>query len=223
RGANRSVGRLQYYRVRAGEARLAGAWLIAGGHGALGLQSSAWLVTQGVRELVLIGRSKPDAAALAAIAELERSGANVRTECVDITDAAAVDELIAGIRDLRGVVHAAGALDDGMLMRQTPEQFARVLAPKVAGAWNLHLATRGRQLDHFVLFSSTAAILGSPGQGNYAAANSFLDALAHYRRASSLPAPNIHWGTFACVGMTGEPHPSPPRPPRESGITGPHA
>jgi acyl transferase domain-containing protein len=219
RGANRSAGRLERHRVRAGEHRLAGAWLIAGGLGALGLQLAAWLVTKGVRELVLIGRSKPDTAALTAIGELERSGAIVQTECVDITDAAAVNELIAGTRDLRGVVHAAGVVDDGMLMRQTPEQFARVLAPKVAGAWNLHLATRGRQLDHFVLFSSTAAILGSPGQGNYAAANSFLEALAHYRRASGLPALSINWGPWAGAGMTDELDDPHRRRRRKQGIT----
>jgi acyl carrier protein len=204
RGGTRFAARLQRHRPRRSDKPLTGAWLIAGGLGALGLQLASWLVKQGVRELVLAGRNNPRTEALAAIAELERSGATIRTESVDIANAEAVDTLVAGIENLRGVIHAAGVLEDGLLMRQTPKQFARVLAPKVTGAWNLHAATLARPLDHFVLFSSTAAVLGSPGQGNYAAANSFLDGLAHYRHTLGLPGLSIDWGPWSGTGMADE-------------------
>src|SRR5262249_28336122 len=101
----------------------------------------------------------------------------------------------------RGVVHAAGVLDDGLLLHQELARFERVLAPKVAGAWNLHLATRDEPLDFFVLYSSAAALVGAEGQASYVAANSFLDALAHHRRGLGLPAVSIDWGLFAGVGL----------------------
>jgi acyl carrier protein len=102
---------------------------------------------------------------------------------------------------LAGIIHAAGVLDDGVLLRQTWSRFASVLAPKAAGAWNLHEATRGLELDFFVLFSSIASLVGSPGQSNYAAANAVLDAIAHQRRALGLPALSINWGPWADAGM----------------------
>jgi hypothetical protein len=101
---------------------------------------------------------------------------------------------------LKGVIHSAGVLDDGVILQQSWARFERVLAPKVLGAWNLHEATRAMELEHFVLFSSGAALLGSPGQANHAAANAFLDALAHGRRAAGLPALSINWGAWAGVG-----------------------
>jgi acyl carrier protein len=102
---------------------------------------------------------------------------------------------------LRGVVHAAGVLDDALLLTMQPQQFQNVLAPKVAGTWHLHWLTRQRCLDWFVLFSSAVTLLGLPGQASYAAANAFLDALAHYRRAQSLPALSINWGPWEAVGL----------------------
>lgn len=102
------------------------------------------------------------------------------------------------------MIHAAGTLDDGVLLRQSRERFTPVLAPKVAGAWNLHRATAEMELDHFVLFSSIASLLGSAGQANYAAANAYLDALAHQRRASGLPAVAINWGPWAGAGMAAD-------------------
>ncbi len=102
---------------------------------------------------------------------------------------------------LRGIFHLAGMLDDGILREQSRERFDRVMAAKVHGAWNLHELTDDMPLELFVLFSSAAAILGSPGQGNYASANAFLDALAHHRRALKLPALSVNWGSWDEVGM----------------------
>ena len=200
------------------EAAFGGAWLISGGLGALGLRLAEWLAKQGVRDLVLAGRSDGGDPARRAVEALEKSGVRVRVERLDLTDAAAVEGLVAGIEDLRGVVHAAGVLDDGMMLRQTPEQFARVMAPKAAGAWNLHRATLRRPIEHFVLFSSAAALLGSPGQGNYAAANAFMDGLAHYRRALALPALSIDWGPWSGGGMADEVDESHRRRRRTNGI-----
>jgi myxalamid-type polyketide synthase MxaB len=102
---------------------------------------------------------------------------------------------------LRGIIHAAGVLDDGVLQKQGWERFAQVLAPKVAGAWSLHRLTKGSPLDFFVAFSSVASLLGSAGQGNYSAANAFLDQLAHYRQALGLPGLSIDWGPWAGIGL----------------------
>jgi len=115
-----------------------------------------------------------------------------------------LDAIAASLPPLRGIVHAAGVLDDGVLYLQTVERFRSVMAPKIAGAWNLHMLTRGVPLDFFVLFSSAAAMLGSPGQSNYAAANAFMDTLAHYRRHLGLPAVSVNWGPWGEAGMAAD-------------------
>ena len=177
-----------------------GTYLLTGGLGDLGLLVAGWLVGRGARNVVLLGRSDPGVEAGAVIAELEQGGARVLVARADVTHES---ELVRALKELQselppvcGVIHAAGMLDDGILMNQSWERFAPVLAPKVQGAWNLHRLTRDLPLDFFVLFSSAASLLGSPGQGNYAAANAFLDALAHHRRGLGLPALSINWGPW---------------------------
>jgi SAM-dependent methyltransferase/acyl carrier protein len=183
-------------------------YLITGGLAGLGLVVARWLVERGARHLVLMGRRAPAAAATATMRELEAQGATVVVAQGDVAQEARVQEILAGIAaagpPLRGIIHAAGVLDDGVLLQQTWERFATVLAPKVAGAWNLHRLTQGLPLDFFVLFSSAAALLGSPGQANHAAANAFLDALAHHRRALGLPALSINWGVWSGSGVAAE-------------------
>lgn len=182
-----------------------GTYVITGGFGGLGQQIARWMIDQGARHLVLVGRNADSEPAAEVTRELRRSGARVMAAPIDVADERQVAQLLGEVRrglpPLRGIVHAAGILDDGMLAQQTPRRFAGVLAPKVAGAWHLHTLTQGEELDFFVLFSSIAAVLGSPGQGSYAAANAFLDALGHHRRALGLPALSINWGPWAAVGM----------------------
>ncbi|HVK68394.1 MAG TPA: SDR family NAD(P)-dependent oxidoreductase, partial [Polyangium sp.] len=179
--------------------------LITGGLGGLGLVTANWLWEEHhVQHLVLVGRSAPDGERLAAVEALRAQGARVTVAQADVTDRAAVRALLEAIPEevpLRGVIHAACVLDDGVLAQQTPERFARVLSPKVRGAWNLHLETRALPLQFFVMFSSASSVLGVSGQSNYAAANAFLDALAHERRAEGLCAQSLNFGPWRDEGM----------------------
>jgi phthiocerol/phenolphthiocerol synthesis type-I polyketide synthase C len=180
-------------------------YLVTGGLGALGLEVARWMAGQGARHLVLVGRGAPSDAARAAVAELERGGAEVRVERADVADGDAMAALLARIDGemppLRGVVHAAGLLADATAERMDAALLAEAMAPKVRGAWNLHRLTAGRPLDLFVLFSSVSSLIGIPGQANYAAANAFLDALAAHRHAVGLPALSIGWGPWGEVGL----------------------
>jgi len=125
----------------------------------------------------------------------------VRADVSDADDMERVfNSLPGGPAALRGVIHSAGVLDDGVLAQQSWASFRRVLAPKVDGAWHLHRLTQGAPLDFFVLFSSVASLLGGAGQGNHATANAFEDALAHRRRSTGLPATSINWGSWAGIG-----------------------
>ncbi|AGC45623.1 polyketide synthase [Myxococcus stipitatus DSM 14675] len=182
-----------------------GTYLITGGLGGLGLQVARWLVEQGARHLVLLGRAAPSTDAEATLGQLREAGTRVEVVRADVSspeDVARAMAVVDGaMPPLKGVMHAAGLLDDGVLLNLTEERFATVMAPKVLGAWNLHEATRQRPLDFFVLFSSAAALLGSPGQGNYASANAFLDALAQARRAEGLPGLSIAWGAWTGIGL----------------------
>jgi NAD(P)-dependent dehydrogenase (short-subunit alcohol dehydrogenase family)/acyl carrier protein len=180
-------------------------YLITGGLGALGLDVARWIVEQGGRSIVLVGRRGASASSMVALRALEAKGATVRVVRADVVRSEDVARVMEEIRrelpPLGGIVHAAGVIDDGMLGQQTRERFDRVLAPKIAGTWNLHAATRDIPLDFFVLFASVAGVVGSAGQGNYAAANAFMDAFAHERRREGLPAISIDWGPWADGGM----------------------
>ncbi|WP_223278358.1 SDR family NAD(P)-dependent oxidoreductase [Nostoc sp. 'Peltigera membranacea cyanobiont' 232] len=181
-------------------------YLITGGLGGLGLLIARFLVERGVKHLVLLGRSKVKPAIANQIKQLEQTGARLTVVQADVSNVEQVTQVLADIEQslppLRGIIHAAGVLDDGVLLQQNWQRFDRVLAPKVQGAWNLHTLTQNQPLDFFVLFSSTASLLGNAGQGNHAAANAFLDALASYRRMQGLPSLSINWGAWAEVGAT---------------------
>ncbi|WP_437692902.1 SDR family NAD(P)-dependent oxidoreductase [Sorangium sp. So ce176] len=185
-----------------------GAVLVTGGLGALGLHVARWLARQGVPHLVLTGRRGLETPGAAdAVAELTALGARVTVAAVDVADRQALGAVLAAIpaeTPLRGVVHAAGVLDAGMLADQTAARLARVFGPKVAGAWNLHELTAGQALDFFVMFSSVAGLWAAAGQGNYAAANSFLDATAAHRKAQGLPGQSLAWGPWSEAGMAVE-------------------
>jgi acyl carrier protein len=136
---------------------------------------------------------------------LKESGAKVKVAKVDIANQDQVAKLIEDVNSsmpkLRGIIHAAGILDDGTLIRLDQNRVMNVMKPKVSGSWNLHALSLNEALDFFILFSSAASVLGSPGQGNYSAANAFLDALAHYRNSRNLPALSINWGPWSDVGL----------------------
>ncbi len=179
-------------------------YLITGGLGDLGLLVADWMVQQGAKQLVLVGRSEPKPAAQKVLDKLASQGGNAIAQTADVSDADQIAQVLAEIEQsplpLGGIIHAPGVLDDGTLKKLTWDNFARVMAPKVQGAWNLHSLTLNSPLDFFILFASSASLLGSAGQANHSAANAFLDALAAYRRAQGLPAITINWGPWGEIG-----------------------
>ncbi|MCU0692026.1 MAG: SDR family NAD(P)-dependent oxidoreductase [Polyangiaceae bacterium] len=181
-------------------------YLITGGWGGFGLAVSRWFASQGAKHLVILSRSGCQSAAARRFASaFTGAGGQLTAPNVDISDASALETVLAQLRasapPLRGIVHAAAALDDGLLSQLDEHKLWRVMAPKALGAWNLHGATANQDLDFFVCFSSVSALVGNVGQANYAAANAFLDALAHYRRSIGLPGVTVNWGALAQVGM----------------------
>nr|WP_281873415.1 type I polyketide synthase [Nocardia sputorum] len=187
-----------------------GTVLVTGGTSGLGAVLARHLVTaHGVRHLLLVSRRGATADGVAElVAELDGLGARTRVAACDVADRAGLAAVLESIGDehpLTAVIHSAGLIDDATIETLTERQLDRVLAPKVDGALHLHELTRDQELAAFVVFSSAAAILGSPGQGNYAAANAFLDGLAHARRAQGLPALSVAWGLWnQGTGMTAE-------------------
>lgn len=197
-------------------------YLVTGGTGSLGRVVATYLAQRGARHITLLNRSAvpprscwatlagddPHAETVEVIRAVERLGAHVDTASVDVTVAGEVQAWLgdhdrAGGRPVRGIIHAAGVVDDQLLVNMSEHDFAKVLAPKVTGTWALHDAFKEHELDFFVLFGSAGSTIAAPGQGNYAAANAFLDAFAHYRRAQGLPALTIGWGPWS-VGMVEE-------------------
>ncbi|MBC7369125.1 MAG: thioester reductase domain-containing protein, partial [Undibacterium sp.] len=183
-----------------------GAYLVTGGLGGLGLAVAGWLARAGAGTIILTSRRAPDTAQEATLAAFRATGARVLWRAADLSAPGAVTALIAACiaehGSLRGIFHAAGIIDDGLIRQQTPARLAGVFAPKARAAWELHTATLAQPLDFFVLFSSLAAVLGSPGQATYAAANAALDALAQHRRRLGRPALSINWGPWAEAGMS---------------------
>ncbi len=187
-----------------------GTVLVSGGTSGLGATLARHLVCEhGVDRLLLVSRHGGESPRVGELeAELAALGAHVSVVACDVSDRAALERLLRSVpveHPLCAVVHAAGVLDDGLIDSLSDQQVDRVLAPKVDGAWHLHELTAGLGLEAFVMFSSAAGTFGSPGQGNYTAANAFLDGLAEYRRASGLPALSLAWGAWAHeFGMTSE-------------------
>ena len=181
-------------------------YLVTGGLGALGLAVATWMVEHGARHLVLMGRGGASASAQETVDALRAAGTEVTVTQGDVAKADHVASVLESIPEsmppLRGVVHAAGIADDGILPASTSASCGRSWRPRFDGAWNLHALTRDADLDFFVLFSSAAvACWVRPGQAHYAAANAFLDALAWHRRAEGRPALSINWGPWAEVGL----------------------
>ncbi len=181
-----------------------GAYLITGGLGGLGLFLAEWMAAGGCGRIVLTSRSQPTPEAQNVIDLIRATGADLVVECGDIAEVGTADRLVAlatatGL-PLRGVLHAAAVVEDAVLTNITDDLIDRDWAPKTYGAWHLHHATLSQPLDWFCCFSSAAALLGSPGQGAYAAANSWLDAFTYWRRGQGLPASAIAWGAWAEIG-----------------------
>jgi acyl carrier protein/short-subunit dehydrogenase len=183
-----------------------GTHVISGAFGGFGLETAKWLIDNGARHLVMIGRSGPvSAEAQAALREFAGRGVKVLAASCDVADRAALEELFGSIRStmppIAGVMHAAMVLDDGILANLDADRFNRVLAPKVAGADHLDHLVRGEKLDYFVLFSSVTTLIGNPGQANYVAANAYMEGLARRRRQKGLPALAVGWGPILDVGV----------------------
>ncbi|WP_253867724.1 type I polyketide synthase [Mycobacterium sp. GA-1285] len=181
-----------------------GSYIVTGGLGGLGLFLAEKMASGGCGRIVLTSRSEPDLKTLETIALIRAIGADVVVECGDITQPGTADRLVATATatglPVRGVLHAAAVIEDATLTNITDDLIDRDWAPKVYGAWNLHAATANQPLDWFCSFSSAAALVGSPGQGAYAAANSWLDGFTQWRQAKGLPATAIAWGAWGQIG-----------------------
>uniref|UniRef100_UPI00286E4D73 SDR family NAD(P)-dependent oxidoreductase n=1 Tax=Paenibacillus glufosinatiresistens TaxID=3070657 RepID=UPI00286E4D73 len=186
-----------------------GSYLITGGNTGLGLLTADWLVQQGARFLVLTGRRPAGSETIQAMERWTEQGVRCLSVQADAADGERMqtlfDQMEAELPPLRGIVHAAAVLSDGLLANLDWSQFSDVLRPKTAAAWNLDRLSRDKDLDFFIMYSSAASALGSPGQANYAAANFYLDALASARRRRGLPALSIGWGPWAKVGGAARP------------------
>ncbi|WP_394850845.1 SDR family NAD(P)-dependent oxidoreductase [Pendulispora brunnea] len=207
RGAERYVARLVFYVPEnpAPSFKSDATYLVTGGLGGLGLEVVKWMAARGARHFALLGRRAPPSDVEQVLEGVRAEGASVATFSVDVADAerlrAVVDEIRTSMPPLSGIIHAAGVPDMTPLAELDAPRLEAIGRAKLDGGWNLHEVSRGLSLDFFVLFSSVASLFGSPGQASYAAANAFLDGLAHYRRARALPALSIHFTAWSDVGM----------------------
>ncbi|MEN6484947.1 MAG: type I polyketide synthase [Syntrophobacteraceae bacterium] len=181
-------------------------YMVTGGLSGFGLKAAEWLAARGARNLILVSRSGPASGeAREAIARLERDGVTVYARPCDVTDRNALSVLLedaaAHLPPLKGIVHAAAVISDALIRNMDRGQIRRVLAPKIVGAHNLHELTRSVPLDFFVFFSSATTLFGNPGQGNYVAANAWLESLAELRRFAGLPATCVRWGAINDAGF----------------------
>lgn len=180
-------------------------YIVSGGNNGLGFETVKWLTNKGAGTVIILSRSGLNEKLQLESEQLMNKGVQIISIKCDVSDSAAVKETISYIQShyptVKGVFHAAGILDDVLFDSITAEKFEQTLQPKANGAWNLHQAFSSHTLDIFVLFSSVAGILGSAGQSNYAAANTFLDALSEYRTKNGLAATSVSWGNIAEVGL----------------------
>lgn len=184
-------------------------YMITGGLGALGMETARWLVAQGAKHIVLLGRKRPPEKVESILSSLQRGGADIAVLSCDVTKREQLSSIIEAIRadmpPLKGVFHAAGILEPGAsISKENHDTFLRVTAPKIEGAWNLHELTKDIPLDFFVCFSSVVSLWGSHGMVSYTAANIFLDALTHFRRRNGLKATSINWGPWSKIGVVAE-------------------
>ena len=184
----------------------AASYLITGGLGGIALKLAEWMAQNGAGHLALVSRRAVSEDAAQLIRRIEAAGTSVQVIRADITRQSELAQALSTIREtgapLKGIMHTAAVMDVALLRDLSPAQLHSVMAPKVEGTWNLHEATFQEKLDFFVLFSSAGAIHPQPGMGNYAAANAFLDAFAHYRRAHGMVATSINWGIWGELGLT---------------------
>jgi acyl transferase domain-containing protein len=180
-------------------------YLITGGLTGIGLAMAEWLVACGARHLALLGRRTPAPVVIDQLQMLRNQGATIQVFQTDVAQAEQVEQVFRQIAatgvPLRGIIHAAGIFDDSLLLNHSLEKYTNVFAAKVTGSWHLHTLSQSSDLDFFVLCSSTSALMGGTGLSNYAAANTFLGVLAHYRRQQGLPAICVDWGAWKDVGM----------------------
>jgi microcystin synthetase protein McyG len=181
-----------------------GSYLVTGAFGGLGVRTVQWLSERGARAIYMVGRHQPSQSIQDQLASITESGVKLHYVVADVSSRRDVTDLLQKIASngvpLRGVIHAAGIVDDAVLLQQTPASLERVFAAKVSGSWNLHETTKDLPLDFFVMYGSAASSLGAAGQSNHSAANAFLDALASLRRSMGLPAVTIAWGAWSEIG-----------------------
>ncbi|MGK7931605.1 MAG: SDR family NAD(P)-dependent oxidoreductase [Microcystaceae cyanobacterium] len=180
-------------------------YLITGGLGSLGLKVAQWMVEKGIKNLVLTSRREASEEKQVILNQLREKGVTIEVMQADVADEngmrALFEQINGTLPPLKGIIHAAGTLDDGILLEQDWQRFKEVMSAKVLGTWNLHQLTQNHELNFCIFFSSVASLLGSPGQGNYAAANQFMDSLAHYRHQQGQAGLSINWGPWDGEGM----------------------